>query len=227
MTTKAPPVPVPIHLDGDCTLSAHCQVLVEHAHQQLTSGPYTHGVSLLEMPAMPGDYLATIRTARKRAWRCERRGYVFGEIDRSQYAADVFAINTSMPERQGRPMSAGYRAPVAFSPLPFYACRRHAIRTYGVLNPDGHLVAYTWIRRVGDLVHISQLLGHADHLANDVMFLLMVRALGEEIIWGHDTLTDRRRSVAFYNRHDSGTDGLRYFKERLGFVEHTADWRLT
>jgi hypothetical protein len=27
-----------------------------------------------------------------------------------------------------------------------------------------------------------------------------------------------------YNRHDSGTDGLRYFKTKLGFEETEVEW---
>jgi hypothetical protein len=28
-----------------------------------------------------------------------------------------------------------------------------------------------------------------------------------------------------YNRHDSGTDGLRWWKERCGFQEEQVEWR--
>jgi hypothetical protein len=33
-----------------------------------------------------------------------------------------------------------------------------------------------------------------------------------------------RGGVLFYNRHDSGTSGLVYFKERLGFAAGDVEW---
>jgi hypothetical protein len=33
-----------------------------------------------------------------------------------------------------------------------------------------------------------------------------------------------RDGVVVYNRHDSGTDGLRWFKERVGLEETRVEW---
>jgi hypothetical protein len=34
----------------------------------------------------------------------------------------------------------------------------------------------------------------------------------------------RHGGYLVYNRHDSGTDGLRYFKTKLGFEETAVEW---
>ena len=210
---------VEIHLEGDCETSSHCAALAKQLHEQLDSGAYRWPCSALELPESLGAYLVERRTARKRANQAQRLGYRFERIDRSLFEQDVFEINTSAPERQGRPMSAGYLQPVTFSPLPDYTCPRHGIHTYGVLDAGGSLRAYTWVYRVGELVMFSSILGHADHLEREIMYLLMVGALGVEI-------TEHGPGVAWYNRHDSGTEGLRFFKERCGFRPVECRWHL-
>lgn len=156
------------------------------------------------------------RTARKRADRAARRGYTFGPVARHERAGEVQAINLSMPERQGRPMSAGYLQPPPTTPLPDYQCWRHAVRTYGVEDASGVLVAYLWVYRAGDLALVSQILGHADHLPNEVMYLLVQGVVEAES--GPDG------GMLVYNRYDSGGEGLRFFKDRCGFERTQVEW---
>lgn len=84
-----------------------------------------------------------------------------------------------------------------------------AVQTFGVLK-DGPLVAYTWIHQVGKMCLFSTILGHGEHLNDGVMFLLVARSLERPA----DKAGTR---YAMYNMHYSGTDGLRFFKDRLGF----------
>jgi hypothetical protein len=155
------------------------------------------------------------RTARKRADRAARRGYRFTPVVRHRRAQEIQDINLSSPSRQGRPMSAGYRQPVSTDPLPFYACDRHGVHTYGIESEDGKLVAYSWIYRAGDLALVSQILGHADHLEAEVMYLLVEGLVSEESPNG---------GFLVYNRYDSGSDGLRFFKTRCGFEPTAVEW---
>lgn len=200
-----------IHLGGHYG-DEHCLEMAWRLKRQLSRG-YTHRVSAMPMPELFHAYLAVHRTARKRAARAERLGYRFEEIDRCEHADDVYAINTSMPERQGRPMADGYLERPRFTPNPM-VCERHHVYTYGVLT-GSRLVAYLWLYRCGDLAMISSILGHADHLPGDVMYLLVTEAIRAQTDFG---------GTLFYNLHSSGTDGLRYFKERLGFAPTEVAW---
>ena len=47
------------------------------------------------------------------------------------------------------------------------------------------------------------------------MYLLFQAAVADQCLLG---------GWFVYNRHDSGTDGLRYFKEKLGFREMEVEW---
>lgn len=190
----------------------HCLEMAWQLQRQLERG-YTHSVSAMPMPESFDAYLAQHRTARKRAARAERLGYRFEEIDRCEHVDDVFAINTSMPERQGRPMSDGYLERPRFSPNPM-RCERHHVYTYGVLTGD-RLVAYLWLYRCGDLAMVSSILGHVDHLEGDVMYLLVTEAIRAQVELG---------GTLFYNLHSSGQDGLRFFKERLGLAPTEVAW---
>jgi len=208
-------VAVGVSLETSCAWDI-CNQFSRPLFEQMASGRYDR-VSMMPIPAGLDEWRAAHRTARKRAARAAARGYRFGYIDRHLHNDEVYEINTSADERQGRPMTSGYQQPVTFSPLPTYPCERHAIRTYGVKNRYGTLVAYLWLYRCGDLALVSQILGHADYLRDEVMWLLWEGMLASESFVDAD-------GVVVYNRHDSGTDGLRWFKERAGLEEVRVEW---
>lgn len=198
-------------------LEVHCQdpLCTQFAHplfQQLREGYEECAVlELSGWAAWRDDH----RTARKRADRAYRRGYRFGMVERHLCADEIRAINLSATHRQGREMSAGYLQPPTTTPLPDYPCVRHGVNTYGVTDAHEILVAYCWIYRSGDLALVSQILGHAAHLKNEIMYLLIEGVVAAESELG---------GVLVYNRYDSGTDGLRFFKDRCGFRPTRVEW---
>jgi hypothetical protein len=201
-----------ISLEVDC--SDKCADLAGPLYQQLRRGYEECAV----LPLQPvTEWRDERRTARKRADRAEGRGYRYTAIHRHRRVDEIHAINVSAPERQGRPMSPGYRQRPSETPLPAYPCERHAVRTYGVEDRDGLLVAYSVIYRAGQLALVSQILGHAAFLADEVMYLLVQGILKTE----HRIDPD---GFLVYNRFDSGTDGLRWFKQRLGFERTEVAW---
>jgi hypothetical protein len=180
---------------------------------QLSAGKYGE-CSVLELPASVQEWRDEHRTARKRASRAERLGHRFSQIAREDYTDDIYAINTSLDIRQGRQMTDAYKVSVRFAPLPHYTCDRHAVHAYGVLKEE-RLVAYLWLYRSGELALVSSILGHGGYLRDDIMYLLMKGVIDAEAPHG---------GFLVYNRHDSGTDGLRYYKDRCGFKETAVEW---
>lgn len=205
----------PVELVGDCA-SGSCLEFAWKLHRAVEDRRYQVGASIMNNPASLVDWRAMHRTARKRADRCSRLGYTFSEVDYSRHASDIHEINTSLPQRQGRPMSDGYRRFVERSKLPDYPCSLHRTITYGVLNGE-KLVAYLTLHRSGELALVSMILGHGDHLRDDVMYLLFAGVIADQAGCG---------GILYYNRHDSGEEGLRFFKERLGFSEGRVEWIL-
>lgn len=202
-----------ISLEAACG-GVECADFAFPLHRQLSKGYEV--CSVLPLSGTVAEWRAAHRTARKRADRCARLGYHFQPVVRRYFADDIYEINTSLPERQGRPMSRGYHERPSTTPDPLYTCPRHAVRTYGILR-DSRLVAYLWLYRAGELALVSSILGHGQHLANDVMYLLVEGVIKRELPHG---------GMLVYNRHDSGTDGLRYFKEKLGFEPVEVEWAL-
>ena len=206
-------VALPVSLETGCDHAA-CSEFAWPLHKQLANGGYDL-CSVMALPDTLAGWRAEHGTARKRADRAKRRGYRFVQVRRHERADEIHAINVSAPVRQGRPMSDGYLRRPTVEPDPVYPCPRHGVQPYGVETGDGTLVAYLWLYRAGELGLVSQILGHADHLENEVMYLLWEGMLASE-----------RAEPGFvvYNRHDSGTDGLRFFKDRVGLTETRVEW---
>lgn len=208
-------VPRQVELVGDCT-AAGCVEFAANLRAKIADRRYQVGVSVMDCPGSLLDWRAEHRTARKRADKAHRMGYRFEHVDYSQFDDDIFEINMSLEERQGRPMSDGYREWVRHSSLPHYPCMSHRTITYGVL--DGRkLRAYLTLHRSGELGLVSMILGHGDHLDNGIMYLLF-----------HGLVHDQAGAggILYYNRWDSGTDGLRFYKDRVGFHEGSVEWIL-
>ncbi len=184
-------------------------------------GRYEDGCSILVAPATFDEYWSSPHAywMRQKIRRAGRDRYVFARIDRDDYLDDIYAINTSMTERQGRPMADAYRErPVPQAPLREFPCPRHALRRYGVLR-DGHLYAYAWVYVIGEMCLFSTILGHGEHMKSGIMSLLVAEAV-------RDLVGSAGLRFAMYNLHASGTDGLRFFKEQMGFAPYRVTWTM-
>lgn len=210
-STRSPIVGV--SLLGDCT-DAVCISLMEKIRSTVDNAKYRQGAALMEVPASREAWEEQHRTARKRAWRAERLGYTFDEIDRSKHSDAIYEINTSLERRQGRPMSSGYLEHRPQGALPQYPCELHNIRAYGILSDD-FLVAYLTLYRIRELALISMIIGHGAHLRDDIMYLLFAGVVEDQSAIG---------GWFYYNLWDSGQDGLRYYKERVGFGPADIRW---
>ena len=215
-------------LRGD-TEDPHCVQYPDRFYAQFTApsthdpriGRYEDGCSILVVPAAFDAYWGSpaARWMRQKVRGAERTGYRFAHIAREDYLDDIYAINTSMPERQGRPMADAYlHRPAPQRPLPDYPCAHHALRGYGILR-DGHLYAYTWVYVIGEMCLFSTILGHGEHMKAGIMSMLIVEVV-------RDLMATADLRFAMYNLHASGGDGLRFFKEQMGFQPYRVTWTM-
>jgi len=207
---------LPVALEVDCSHQI-CQRFVEPLYEQMSGGKFSR-CAAMPLPKDMDEWAAEHRTGRKRANRAERRGYTLSVIRREEHSDELYEINTSAERRQGRPMSESYLWHYQYSPLPKYPCERHQVRTYGVKSSEGQLVAYLWLYIAGQLRLCSSIIGHADHLENEVMYLLFRGMLEAESERDSD-------GVVVYHRWDNGTDGLRFYKERVGLRDTAIGWQ--
>ncbi len=200
-----------INLAGGCATD-HCLKMAWELKHQLDPA-YTHGAAVMDIDR---PFLWR-KTARKRSDKAHRLGYRFQTIDRAEHEEDLYAINTSKAERQGRPMTAGYQEPQTYDDPPM-VCERHHVYTYGILDKTGRLRAYLWLYRSGQLAMVSSILGHADYLQDGIMYRLFLKMVANQTKYG---------GTVFYNLWNSGQEGLRFFKERVGLREGDVEWLLT
>lgn len=191
-----------IHLLGEC--DGECQ---EKAFRWLLWSERFSG----KRPAMVDcqqDYSQLIGPkGRNMLRKAQRRGYSYGEVDFNHYLRDVHEVNTSMPVRSGRPMSAAY----AEYPLPVTVsddCPRHTDVFVGGLK-DGKLMAYCWLVLCGEAAIINRIIGHRDALPDGVMnglvAALVAACQGRSVRWIN------------YLTIESATEGLSAFKRHVGF----------
>ena len=164
------------------------------------------GVALIDLRAYPSGeaYLHALRQrdyAGYHSRRARERGYTVAEIDRNDYIDDIHRINTSLDERQGRPMD------------PVYAARTErfaadGLRHYGVLDKHGRLVAYGDVGVYGNFAATDRLLGYRN--GDGVMYLLLADLACRLI-------DDGRLDYLMYDTYLGALPGLRNFKKKLGF----------
>ncbi|KQQ89170.1 hypothetical protein [Massilia sp. Leaf139] len=176
----------------------------------------TIGAALLDLNGFHCEekYLELIKGKNAGAYHAKRargRGYQLRHIDRNAYIDDIYAINTSLEERQGRPMDAKYREkPTHFDTLKHF-------RYYGVFNPEGRMVAYANLGHYGNFASFSQLMGIRN---NDGIMHMMVVGIVSELIG------EQRVRYLMYDTFFGAQPGMQTFKKILGFRPYRAKYAL-
>ncbi len=176
----------------------------------------TIGVGLIDCRRFKSaeDYTASVNGKNSAAYfsrKAVRAGYRFDEIDAMNYSSAIHAIHQSATTRQGIPMTVAYKH--EFKDYP----RDHRNQYFGIFK-ENILVAYLWIVRSGEVVIMNRIMGHADHLKDGVMYLLVTAFVEQELNAG------RTDQFIMYDTMFGATPGLRMFKERCGFVPTRVNW---
>jgi hypothetical protein len=157
------------------------------------------------------DYLAAHRYARRRVTRAKRLGYASALFDPDDRRDELLNIRMSLPVRQGRPMDPEFLDPDAV-----YESGAH-IEYLGVFK-NGRLSAYSQLQYAGEIVGMTDLFGHGDHLSDGIMFLLVAGVV--------DRVKHERPGTVYvlYDMYFGAGAGLRAFKTNAGFRPHFVRW---
>lgn len=212
-----------VDVEHNCAVTADCRRLVENDYVDTFYANPPEPLSVAVLPDTGHGYeMGTSRVARQNARVAARAGYRYERIDRAEWEDDLHELRSSASRRQGRPMPMSYmqRQRYGSDAWPEPHCKRHLVTVHGVISPEGHLVAYAQVVQCGDVVRFNTILGHADHLEQRVMWLLVMKL----VQWHIDVCGAR---FALYYTHESGHgDGLMYFKERFGMRPSKVTWVL-
>ena len=174
------------------------------------------GAALVDLTSFRSgeDYLANIKGRNRGAYhagKARARGYVVVEIDRNDFVDEIHEINTSIKERQGRPMDASYlEKKTSYNPDKNY-------KYYGVLSSSGKLMAYGEVGFYGNFAAFDRLLGHR---TNDGIMHLMVTEIICRLI------DDGSLNYAMYDTYFGANPGLKMFKTMLGFKPYRAKYSI-
>lgn len=176
----------------------------------------TLGAALLDLSEFTNhdEYLELIKGKNGGAYHAKRarnRGYQLRQIDRNDHVDAIYAINTSLEERQGRPMDAKYRRKQSH-----FEMLRH-FRYYGVFNAESELVAYANLGHYGNFAAFSQLIGIRN---NDGIMHMLVADIASELI------AERQVRYLMYDTFFGANSGMQTFKKILGFRPYRAKYKL-
>ncbi len=204
-------------------------------------------IDLREFPSFE-DYARRCRrvhkaTAVRQALKAERTGYYSKFFNPRVFVADIVTVNTSAPERQGGPMSQHYFMtveerggyPTSLEPeIPpnqalswsrhFGIFRKKPGHRQGELVVGEQLMAYAVVRRCGEFLTYSTLIGHADYLAGGIIYKMHLD-LVKAIIDQH-TAQSRGHGIdpslngihyVFHARYYVAQPGLMTWKKRMAF----------
>lgn len=159
-------------------------------------------------------YLDSIQGKNGGAWHAKRarsRGYALAEIDRNAHVDAIHDINTSVEQRQGRPMDTHYQEKqLRYEVLSNYSY-------FGVLDAGGKLMAYATVGHFGNFSSFTQLMGYRN---NDGIMHLMVSDIIARLI------EERQVDYVMYDTFFGALPGLRQFKTMLGFQPYRARYSL-
>jgi hypothetical protein len=176
------------------------------------------GVALVDLPATFEEYLAggSMEYLRRQRRRAQKAGFTYERVRPEPHLGEILEINRSAPERQGRVMSGSYldadQVARIFGPVDHVSA---------VLDGKGRIRAYAQVPDIGDAFVYSRLLGHAEDLDQGIMYLLVSEVIRDGI---EARGAGRAPRWAMYDTFWGASDGLAYFKQRLGFKPYTVDW---
>lgn len=170
----------------------------------------------------------------RKSSKSEKLGYSTGLFAWRNYIPDIFEINTSMKVRSGGNMKAAYNRsieelggePDKKRPVNKIKCEKHHTWAWGCfidkpghrqgcLTLDKQLVAYIKVKRQGNLLIYTSILGHGKHLGAGVMFKLHFDIMR----WIYENRDGVLSGVEFmiYSGFNDGTEGLKVWKKRCLF----------
>lgn len=174
------------------------------------------GVALVDLGRFgtKEEYLANINGHNQGAHHAKKaksRGYIFCEIDGNNYINEIYEINTSLENRQGKPMSESYLEKVER-----YESVKN-VKYYGVLNSAGKLMAYCSLGFYGDFAAFSRLIGHRNN--DGAMHLLVTEVICFLI-------NDGALKYVMYDTFFGAQPGLKTFKTILGFKPYRVKYSI-
>jgi hypothetical protein len=140
-----------------------------------------------------------------------KRHFYYQVFQYNYHLEDIYKINTSMPERQGKPMTTAYLTRPVPIGQPYNLCiSQHRYVHIGGFTEVGELKGYCALAIVGQIAIINTILGHCDSLTYGVMNGLI------DYITSYLKTTTGVKYLNYLDLTNCGP-GLKKFKQSVGF----------
>lgn len=179
----------------------------------------TIGVMLYKLPKNVEEYNKNITGKNSTGYfsrRCMKLGYYTKYFEQNEYTDEIYNINTSVKERQGRKMSEQYLKNVEKEE------KKNCVSYFGVFTKDNLLVGYIRLIRTKNIYIISKLLGHKENLNDNIMYLLL-HDLTIDLIKKGENLDYCQYFM--YDTYFGGSQGIKLFKKRNCFTPYRVKWQ--
>ena len=197
---------------------AYCSLIIDDVHDYLKTSKdeneFILAVIALQKYRGFDDFFKTrINSKRRNQYRkAIKEGYytrVVEPEERNRRREELYSINTSTDERQGK-MSEEYS--LYPEEVHKYECEYHFHKTYGVFTSDNKWIGYMYPRYCGAIVRTFRILGHAKYFGNINFMLLLVFDFIKDLYINSP-------NVHYYMYHvmSSGNEGLQKWKKDAGF----------
>lgn len=143
-----------------------------------SGGPKILISAVMATPSSTEVYLEKFKAKRRykiAGRKASKEGYSARPIKPAEHNHEIYEIIHSSTERQGRAIADAYDQRPSNYKFPDYLDfddPDYQDICSGVFSPEGELVAYLLGKRVGHHVQYDEIMGHMDHVKNDVMYLL-------------------------------------------------------
>lgn len=204
----------------DLTMAFYRHATERHRKFPLV-GAMTFGAAICRLPDTLLGYLSQVVEAagRRNMQKAERLGYEFRRFDYNANLAEVAAVRTSAQVRQGEMPSDFLEEELRPCQNPPSRTRTHDYPYYGVFRAD-RMAAFAGVFVCGQVMLIEQMYGHAEHQADGVVPLLLVRMAQAAI--------EEWPAVEFYmyGTYFGAGPTMQRFKRKFGFMPVRVRWLL-
>ena len=191
---------------------AYLRVMQVTNYNQLQINNYlllSKTASIIKLPESYEQYMKDVGgKTRNMIRKAEKNGIECKKIIWNDYLYDIYEINTSTKERQGKIMKPHYNKLEKREEI--YCNEYHFIDTIGCIK-DNKLIGYLYLRCHNDCAIISRFLGHFEHKSLGIMNKLVAGTVNLLI---NDERYKHVKSIIYLVWDDTGLTG---FKKRCGF----------
>lgn len=174
---------------------------------------YFHPIAIIKVPENIDTYLKEIGTkSRNMNVKAIKNGIYCEVFDWNQYLDDIYEINTSSINRQGRKMDQTYvQYPKKIENIKEYDFSITYIGSF----IDKKLIGYVELYNYGNFTMTNRILGHKDYLKFGVMNLLVKYCVEYAI------KSEKIEYINYLTMQNKENNSLSAFKNRVGFEEYS------